>query len=112
MKRRQAFKVVGESATLFAALGDETRLRVVARLCDEGPLSITKLTEGTEITRQAVTRHLRVLDDAGIVRSVRQGRESVWQLQPDRLADARHWLDLISKEWDQALDRLRVFVES
>lgn len=99
------------SAPIFAALGDETRLRLVARLCDDGPLSITRLTLGSKVTRQAITKHLRVMEGAGLVRSKRHGRESVWQLEQRRLADARHYLDLISKQWDEALGRLRKLVE-
>ncbi len=99
------------SARLFAALGDETRLRLVARLCDDGPMSITGLTGGFNVTRQAITKHLRVMKEAGLVRSRRHGRESVWQLSKQRLEDARSYLDLISKQWDDALGRLREFVE-
>jgi DNA-binding transcriptional ArsR family regulator len=100
-----------DSAPLFAALGDETRLRLVARLGDEGPMSITRLTARFRVTRQAIAKHLRVMEQAGLVRSTRQGRESVWQLQHQRLADARRYLALISKQWDSALGRLRKFVE-
>ena len=96
---------------LFAALGDETRLRLVSRLCDDGPMSITRLTASSQITRQAITKHLRVMEQAGLVRSTRRGRESVWQLQQQRLEDARRYLTLISKHWDNALARLRKFVE-
>jgi DNA-binding transcriptional ArsR family regulator len=99
------------SAPLFAALGDETRLRIVARLCDGGPMSITRLASGGEVTRQAVTKHLHVLAGAGLVRSVREGRESVWALEPDRLGDARRYLELISGRWDAALGRLKKLVE-
>jgi DNA-binding transcriptional ArsR family regulator len=99
-----------DSAALFAALGDETRLRIVARLCD-GPMSIAKLTAGSRITRQAITKHLRVLEGANLVHGVRHGRERVWQLQRSRVEDARRYLDLISKQWDSALGRLRDFVE-
>jgi DNA-binding transcriptional ArsR family regulator len=99
------------SAAIFAALGDETRLLLVSRLCDGRPMSIARLTSGTDITRQAVTKHLRVLQDAGLVRSRRHGRESVWRLEQRRLADARHYLENISKQWDEALGRLRKFVE-
>jgi DNA-binding transcriptional ArsR family regulator len=100
-----------DSAPIFAALGDETRLRLVARLCDDGPLSITNLTVGSHLTRQAITKHLRVMEEAGLAHSTRHGRESVWQLDQRRLEDARHHLDLISKQWDDALGRLRKFVE-
>jgi DNA-binding transcriptional ArsR family regulator len=99
------------SAPLFAALGDKTRLRLVSRLCDDGPMSITKLTTGSHVTRQAISKHLRVMEEAGLVRSTRHGRESVWQLDQRRLKEARHYLDLISKQWDDALGRLREFVE-
>ncbi len=99
------------SASLFAALGDQTRLRLVSRLCDDGPLSITRLTAGSKVTRQAVTKHLRVMQTAGLVHSRRHGRESVWQLDVRPLEDARRFLDLISRQWDDALGRLRKFVE-
>jgi len=99
------------SAHLFAALGDETRLHLVVRLCEEGPMSITRLTEGANVTRQAITKHLRVMEGSGLVRSRRHGRESVWQLEQRRLADARRYLDRISRQWDAALLRLRAFVE-
>jgi DNA-binding transcriptional ArsR family regulator len=99
------------SVPIFAALGDETRLRLVSRLCDDGPMSIARLTEDSSVTRQAITKHLRVLEEAGLVRSNRRGRESVWRLERRRLEDARHYLDLISKQWDDALGRLRQLVE-
>ena len=97
---------------LFAALGDQTRLRLVSRLCDRGPMSITRLTAGSKVTRQAITKHLRVMQEAGLVRSARHGRESVWQLDQRRFEDARRYLDQISKQWDDALGRLRNFVEN
>jgi DNA-binding transcriptional ArsR family regulator len=96
---------------VFAALGDETRLRLAARLCADGPLSIARLTEGFDVTRQAITKHLRVLENAGLVRSTQQGRESVWELERKRLAQARRHLELISAQWDEALGRLKRFVE-
>jgi DNA-binding transcriptional ArsR family regulator len=97
---------------VFAALGDETRLRLVARLCTAGPQSIVRLTRGSKITRQAVAKHLRVLAGAGLVRGVRQGRESRWELEPGQLEEARRCLDLISRQWDEALGRLAAAVES
>jgi DNA-binding transcriptional ArsR family regulator len=100
------------SAPIFAALGDEIRLRLVSRLCDDGPMSITRLTAGSHVTRQAITKHLHVMEEAGLVRSARLGRESVWRLDQRRLEDARHYLELISKQWDDALGRLRKFVEA
>lgn len=96
---------------LFAALGDETRLRLVVRLCEQGSASISRLTAGTGVTRQAVTKHLRVMQNSGLVHSTRRGRERIWQLNQQRLQDARRRLDLISKQWDAALSRLRNFVE-
>jgi DNA-binding transcriptional ArsR family regulator len=99
------------SAHLFAALGDETRLRLVSRLCHAGPMSIAKLTEGSKVTRQAVTKHLRVMEGTGLVRCTRHGRESLWQLDQRRIEEARRYLDTISKQWDSALLRLRDFVE-
>lgn len=99
------------SAPVFAALGDEQRLRIVARLADEGPLSIAALTDGANVTRQAVTKHLRVLEGAGLVRGSREGRENVWTLDPKRLERAQKHLETISKQWDDALERLRAFVE-
>lgn len=112
MRRRSNAMAKPEiSAPLFAALGDETRLRLVSRLCDDGPMSITRLTAGFDVTRQAITKHLRMMEEAGLVRSTRHGRESIWRLSQRRLEDASCYLDLISKQWDDALGRLRVFVE-
>jgi len=96
---------------MFAALGDQTRLRLVARLGSEGPLSIARLTDGTDVTRQAVTKHLRVLADAGLARGVRQGREQVWQLEAGRLEEARRSLERIAQRWDAVLLRLQAAVE-
>src|SRR3989304_4018204 len=100
------------SAPIFAALGDETRLRVVARLCAGGPQSIARLTAGSEVTRQAVTKHLLVLADAGLVRGMRQGRESRWALKPEQLGVARGYLDLISEQWTQRPEALERHLES
>jgi DNA-binding transcriptional ArsR family regulator len=100
-----------ESAALFAALGDTTRLRLLFRLSDGGPMSITRLTVGGNLTRQAITKHLLVMEQAGLAHSTWKGRENVWRLDQKRLEDARHYLDLISKHWDAALGRLRRFVE-
>ena len=99
------------SAPVFAALGDERRLRLLARLGTEGPLSIARLTRGTDVTRQAVTKHLHVLADAGLARGTRQGRERLWQLDPAALDEARRCLDLIAEHWDAALARLKAAVE-
>lgn len=107
-----AAKALRKSAPVFAALGDETRLTIVARLSAGTPQSIAALTAGAGLTRQAVTKHLHVLGDAGLVRSLRQGRECLWELEPDKLAAARRCLDNISAQWDHALGRLKSFVES
>ena len=96
---------------VFAALGDETRFAIVARLSAGGPQSITRLTEGFDVTRQAVTKHLDVLAGAGLVRDARRGRERIWELEPKRLDGASRWLHQISKRWDEALERLKKFVE-
>ena len=101
-----------KSAVLFAALGDQKRLWLVARLCHDGPTSITRLAAGAQITRQAVTKHLRVMEHAGLVQSSRRGRERVWQLEQPRLEEARRYLNQISAQWDQALERLRALVEA
>jgi DNA-binding transcriptional ArsR family regulator len=98
-------------APLFAALGDETRLALVARLGAGVPLSIAQLTEGSAVTRQAITKHLNVLADAGLVRDSWQGRERIWEFDVQRLADARRYIDQISAQWDRALLRLKSFVE-
>lgn len=110
-RRSKAMAEPKGSARLFAALGDETRLRLISRLCDDGPMSITKLTAGSKITRQAITKHLRLMETARLVHSTRYGRESVWKLDQRSVEDARRYLDLISKQWDNALDRLREFFE-
>jgi DNA-binding transcriptional ArsR family regulator len=100
-----------DAVPLFAALGDATRLRLLGRLSAGGPLSITRLSEGTGVTRQAVTRHLYALGDVGLVRHARRGREQVWDLNPKRLDKAKRYLDQISAQWEDAAERLRTFVE-
>lgn len=99
------------SAPLFAALGDETRLGLVWRLSAGEPMSITRLASGSPMTRQAVTKHLHVLRDAGLVRGTKHGREQVWELDAGRLAEAARRLDLLSRQWDKALERLKAVVE-
>jgi len=111
MARNGAGRSRAASASLFAALGDETRLQLVSRLSAQGPLSIAKLTQGSAVTRQAITKHLHVLGEAGVVRGAREGRENVWELEPRRLTEARRYLDAISVQWDEALDRLKLMVE-
>jgi DNA-binding transcriptional ArsR family regulator len=100
-----------DAAPVFAALGDPTRLQVVARLCAHGPQSITRLSADMDVTRQAVTKHLATLAGAGLARRRREGREQIWELQTRRLAGARQTLDQVSGQWDSALARLRAFVE-
>jgi DNA-binding transcriptional ArsR family regulator len=102
---------VAGSAAVFAALGDPTRLELVARLCRDGPASIAGLTAGQPVTRQAITKHLQVLARAGLVHGYRHGRESRWELEPRRLEIARRYLDSVSQGWDDALGRLRAAVE-
>ncbi len=101
-----------KAAPIFAALGDETRIRIIAVLCAGGALSITQLTAGSDITRQAVTKHLQVLADAGLVRDVKVGRERRWEFEPTQLEAAQRALDAIAAQWDQALARLKTLVES
>ncbi len=98
-------------ASVFAALGDETRLAVLTKLCEGVPQSISRLTAGTNLSRQAVTKHLRVLANAGVVRNVRVGRESLFELEPRPIAELRNYLDQVSKQWDDALARLKSHVE-
>jgi DNA-binding transcriptional ArsR family regulator len=102
---------LADAAPVFAALGDATRLAIVARLCAQGPLSIVRLTDGTHVSRQAVTKHLHAMQRAGLVRDERAGRERVWRLQARRLAEVRMYLQQISKQWDDAIARLRAHVE-
>ncbi len=102
---------LAHAAPLFAALGDETRLALVDRLCAGGPLSITRLTTGSAVTRQAITKHLQILADAGLVHDTRQGRERIWALDTDQFDEARRYLDGIARQWDEALGRLKMFVE-
>jgi len=97
---------------MFAALGDATRLRLVARLCDAGPQSTMRLARGAQVSRQAISKHLAVLEAAGLARGARMGREHIWELERRRLAQVQSWLNQISREWDTAIDRLRIFVEN
>jgi len=106
----QATNLAG-AAPVFSALGDATRLALLDRLSVAGPLSITRLTAGSHRTRQAITKHLHVLAGAGLVRDARRGREHRWELDLEQLGQARRSLDLIARQWDQALARLKTFVE-
>lgn len=100
-----------QSAAVFAALGDETRLRLVAALCAGGAMSIAQLTAGSAMTRQAVTKHLEVLSQAGLVRDSKAGRERLWQFEPEQLDAARRSLETIGRQWDHALMKLKLAVE-
>lgn len=109
-RRPRAFKR-RTSAHVFAALGDPTRLLLVAKLCRGEPHSISQLTKGSRLTRQAITKHLRVLERVGIARSVRAGRESRYKFNPRPFEELKQYLDLVSKQWDEALARLKALVE-
>ena len=100
-----------QSAQVFAALGDETRLALLARLSSGRPSSIQSLTEGTDLTRQAITKHLRVLEGAGLVRCRKNGRANDFSLLPQPLERARRYLEEVSAQWDAALIRLKAFAE-
>ena len=108
-KRRPEFE---DRASVFAALGDETRLSLVGKLSNGPPQSISRLTEGSTLTRQAITKHLRVLEGAGIVHSVRAGRESLFEFRPEPLKELRSYLERVSDQWDHALARLKSLVEN
>jgi DNA-binding transcriptional ArsR family regulator len=99
-------------AAIFAALGDETRLSLLSRLCSGQRYSIAELTEGTKLTRQAVTKHLRVLERVRIVHGTREGRQSLFQFNPHPVIEMKEYLELVSKQWDIALARLKSFAES
>jgi DNA-binding transcriptional ArsR family regulator len=111
LTRETTFRKLRRDAFVFTALGDHTRLAVLMKLSGGTPLSIASLTRGSKLTRQAVTKHLRVLEGAGLVRGVRRGREILFELKPEPLEDARRSLENISRQWDEALARLKAFVE-
>lgn len=98
-------------ANVFAALGDPTRLKLVAVLCAGGALSIAQLTASTDISRQGVTKHLQVLADAGVVRDLKLGRERLWQLEPGQIEEAKRTLEVIGRQWEVALGSLKTFAE-
>ena len=106
-----ANSALAERAPVFAALGDETRLRIVGRLVEGRPLSITALSTGEPVTRQAITKHLRVLEGAGLVAGQKRGREQLWVLRSERVDEMKAWLDELSAQWDTALEKLRAYVE-
>jgi DNA-binding transcriptional ArsR family regulator len=107
-KRRTELR---ERASVFAALGDETRLSLVGKLSHGQPQSISRLAQGSTLTRQAITKHLRVLQGAGVVHSVRVGRESLFAFRPEPLRELQSYLERVSGQWDDALARLKSFVE-
>jgi DNA-binding transcriptional ArsR family regulator len=109
--RSNAAARVTVPAPVFAALGDKTRLALVAQLCGGQPRSISRLTRGSRLTRQAITKHLQVLERADIVRSVHVGRENLFELNPEPLNELRKYLDRVSELWDRKLARLKSFVE-
>jgi DNA-binding transcriptional ArsR family regulator len=109
--RRKRLRGPADAAPVFAALGDPTRLGLVAQLSASGPMSIVRLTEGARVTRQAVTKHLLVLAGAGLVRGTREGRDHIGEIEPTRLDEARRWLDHIAGQWDETLERLKDALE-
>ena len=104
-------RAVRRFETVFAALGDGTRLALVAKLSSGEPYSISRLTSGSRLTRQAITKHLRVLEGAGIVHSIRRGRESLFEFDPQSIVDLKDYLEMVSRDWDERLARFRTFVE-
>jgi DNA-binding transcriptional ArsR family regulator len=102
---------ITEYAQVFFAMGDKTRLRIITALCVGGAFSISQLTSNTQITRQAVTKHLQVLAEAGLVKDLKVGRERLWQFDPTQLEAARRSLEIIGQQWEQALSKLKAFVE-
>jgi len=111
MSQRRSFPG-GNQAPAFAALGDTTRLRLIGRLCLGGPLSISELAQGSRLTRQAITKHLRVLQGACLVESARHGRQTLFTFSPSPIVGLRQYLDRVSRQWDDRLGRLKAFVES
>ncbi|KHO25929.1 ArsR family transcriptional regulator [Mycolicibacterium setense] len=102
---------VAERAPIFDALGDPNRLRIVTRLCEGGPCSTVQLTQVIPVTRQAATKHLLLLEAVGLVTSDRKGRERIWRIQPEPLVQASDYLTALSRRWDNAIERLRAYVE-
>jgi DNA-binding transcriptional ArsR family regulator len=96
---------------VFSALGDPNRLRIVTQLCDGGPCSTAHVTQVVTVSRQAATKHLLLLEAVGLVSSERQGRERIWRIEPEPLTAASDYLTALSRRWDQAIDRLRAYVE-
>jgi DNA-binding transcriptional ArsR family regulator len=111
-KSRSGKRVKGvDRALVFAALGDETRLLLVMKLCGGQACSISQLAAGSKLTRQGITKHLRVLEGAGVVRAARMGRESLFELDTGPIEEVKQYLNSVSRQWDEALGRLKAFVE-
>ena len=111
LARRGVAAKLHDYAPVFAALGDQTRLSLVTKLADGEPKSISQLTEGSKLTRQAVTKHLRVLENVGLVHSTPSGRENLFELDTRPFSDISEYLEFVSEQWDEALSRLKSFVE-
>src|SRR5262245_19018273 len=103
---------LADRASIFAALGDETRLSLIGKLSDGPPQSISRLAEGSALTRQAITKHLRVLEAAGVVHGARAGRESLFEFRPEPRKELQSYLERVAHQWEQALGRLKSFVEN
>lgn len=110
-QRRSSLAERRAHAPVFAALGDATRLSLLTKLCAWQPQSISELAKGSNLSRQAITKHLRVLESAGVVRSTRAGRESLFEFEVEPIEQIKTYLDRVSEQWDQALARLKSFVE-
>src|SRR5438094_9115625 len=111
-KQRSSLAARGRAhVPVFAALGDETRLVLVAKLSGGQPCSISQLTKGSKLTRQAITKHLRVLESVGIVHSVHAGRESLFEFDPTPVEEMKEYLHFVSEQWDHALGTLKSLVE-
>jgi DNA-binding transcriptional ArsR family regulator len=111
-QRPQAHDCQTAGSCTGICLGDETRLALVAKLCKGQPRSISQLKAGSRLTRQAITKHLRVLESAGVVHGLRSGRESLFAFDAEPIEEIKKYLDAVSEQWDQALSRLKSFVES
>lgn len=111
-KAKDPHAVLRQAVPIFSALGDETRLRLIAVLGAGGAMSIAQLTAGTDITRQGVTKHLQILAEAGLVHHVKVGRERLWEFNPAQLDEAKRTLELIAQQWDHALNKLKLALEA
>jgi len=112
MSRKPSREKNAQAASVFSALGDETRLSILQKLMDGNLQSITELSQGTDLSRQAITKHLRVLESVALVTSKKAGRESLFELRPTALNGAKNSLETISKRWDKSLHRLKLFAEN